>query len=1043
MRPATSVVWSLIAISIRGLRSRLLLTAGSVLLAAISVGAAVVGPMYQSGAASSYLVTKLRSEPGFLTGVVLDYSPPETGSRDTGPGHFEPGGYATALAEARKLADQQLNDQFTPATAALWTGRIPSSLFDGEAAVLAAPGACMHLAVTGRCPSAPGEVLVLRYDSNFAGVRVGARFHLPYVRIPLHVVGVYAPRAKDENFWFDLADLKSVPAQPYASLPLPYRPAPLITAPETFDRITLPPAFVKASRRLIVTPSTSVADLQSAVRAVKTLKAAQAAGDLRVSGLTPETGNQLVSIASQVELRRSTARSTVAPAVVSVVLVALVLLARLFAAAMELRRTELALASLRGYSRRQMWLLGLVEPVLTVLLATPLGLVGGYLCYRALARTWLVPGLPVPLGGGIVLALLTVLVATMTVAALVVRESLGETLSQQIAGVRRPGRSGRWALLLRFVVVAAAGTVLVATLAASKRSAPDATDLALPILLAVAAGLLTALGAQVLARGWAAWTAGRRGVFSFLASRTISRRREGTLVILPLTAALAVSIFAAGVFKSAADWRASDAATLVGADLSYPTELTMGQAVALTHRIDPAGSWLMASGAWYDGKNQIQVLDAPRLARVGLWPASWTPGLTAADVSRELSVQRPSVTLSGARLTMTVDNRLSGDFARLGIELTMTDDNGDPASVVLGPMKQGVSTVTARLAGCASACQLLQMSFGGPAGLTGAMNGSATITSMLMDARPVPGFLDQPWRVADPLLTTPSGVAGQPDVSDRRLTVRFGARSADSFAAVTPTDVPLVRPVVLGRMAPLGEGGSGEDTLRLPASDYRTIALRPALRTESMPVLGPVGILIDYTMLTRDVTISGPSTDVSILARSDAPESVVAALADHGISQAVQVSTTRAVLDSDAFALALNLYLVVTVIVILLALAGLGASLAVQMPSRRRDAASLRVVGLRRRSILAAVIAEFVVVLGAAALAGVGAGSLAQYVVVRTVTLGYADTQHTPRLLASLDLVSLLELLLVVTVALFVVSATVAGLTVRGARTASLRENAR
>jgi predicted lysophospholipase L1 biosynthesis ABC-type transport system permease subunit len=61
--------------------------------------------------------------------------------------------------------------------------------------------------------------------------------------------------------------------------------------------------------------------------------------------------------------------------------------------------------------------------------------------------------------------------------------------------------------------------------------------------------------------------------------------------------------------------------------------------------------------------------------------------------------------------------------------------------------------------------------------------------------------------------------------------------------------------------------------------------------------------------------------------------------------------------------------------VILLALAGLAANLAVQLPARRRDAASLRVVGVKRRSVMIGVVAEFVVVLGAAALAGVAAGA--------------------------------------------------------------------
>ena len=176
---------------------------------------------------------------------------------------------------------------------------------------------------------------------------------------------------------------------------------------------------------------------------------------------------------------------------------------------------------------------------------------------------------------------------------------------------------------------------------------------------------------------------------------------------------------------------------------------------------------------------------------------------------------------------------------------------------------------------------------------------------------------------------------------------------------------------------------------------------------------------------------------------TDTPGPVLGGLAAHGITQAQTLTATRRLLDQDAFALALKLYLVVTVIVIGLALAGLGANLAVQLPARRRDAASLRVVGLRRRSIISAVIAEFLVVLGSAAVAGIAAGSLAQYVVVRTVTLGYADTQHTPRLQASLNLTSITSLLAVVAAALFAVAVTVAGLTVQGARTASLRENAR
>ena len=148
-------------------------------------------------------------------------------------------------------------------------------------------------------------------------------------------------------------------------------------------------------------------------------------------------------------------------------------------------------------------------------------------------------------------------------------------------------------------------------------------------------------------------------------------------------------------------------------------------------------------------------------------------------------------------------------------------------------------------------------------------------------------------------------------------------------------------------------------------------------------------------------------------------------------------------LDQDAFALALRLYVVVTALVILLALAGLAANLAVQLPARRRDAASLRVVGVKRRSVMVGVVAEFVVVLGAAALAGVAAGGVAQYVVVRTVTLGFVDSSLVPRVVPSFDIGSAVALSALVLVGLVVAASGFAFLTVRGARTSSLREDAR
>ena len=73
------------------------------------------------------------------------------------------------------------------------------------------------------------------------------------------------------------------------------------------------------------------------------------------------------------------------------------------------------------------------------------------------------------------------------------RDAVNEPLSAQIAGVRRPTRASRALVIVRLALVAAAVAALVVAASRSHPQAPDATDLALPMLLAVAVGLLCGL----------------------------------------------------------------------------------------------------------------------------------------------------------------------------------------------------------------------------------------------------------------------------------------------------------------------------------------------------------------------------------------------------------------------------------------------------------------------------------------------------------------------------------------------------------------------
>jgi ABC-type antimicrobial peptide transport system permease subunit len=202
-------------------------------------------------------------------------------------------------------------------------------------------------------------------------------------------------------------------------------------------------------------------------------------------------------------------------------------------------------------------------------------------------------------------------------------------------------------------------------------------------------------------------------------------------------------------------------------------------------------------------------------------------------------------------------------------------------------------------------------------------------------------------------------------------------------------------------------------------------------------------VLVDYTALTDNREIAWQRVPVYVLARDDTPPAMSRALRDNGIALTDTFAQVRYTLDQGAYALALRLYAVAAFLVLLMALAGLAGSTAVQLPARRRDAASLRVVGVPRRSVMAAVLRELAIVLGGTAVAGLAAGSLAQYIVLRTVTLGVVDKVETPALVAAIDPLRLVVLALAAAVIFGAVALVSASLTVRGARGSTLRESAR
>ncbi len=1027
-------VATLLAAGLRGLRYRSLLTLASLVLVALAVAAAVVAPMYASGATASYLVTTLRAEPFYVTGVTLDYQPkPKTG-----------------LAVARHQAEAPLTafslSHYSSPELSLWAERLAVDTWttpnvEATGAVTAQPNLCRRLViVTGHCPTRPDQTLVLRSDATLNGTRLGDPLQIGGLPEPLTVVGTYR-LPTDTSGWYNPVLFTSAPPQPVSGGPARYLPAPFVVDASTFARSALP-GVVRMDFRLRVPANTTLTDLQAAVRQVKRL------GMLTRNSAAPGSfdvglGSELPAVTRQTEGRRLDAQLTVLPAAGSLIVVALVLLLRLSSAAMDLRRPELALAALRGIGRRQLWMLGMTEPGLILLLATPIGIVSGFLGARALARIWLVPGLPVPFEWSSVRFAVGVLVAAVVVAALTVRSVTGEPLSAQISAVRRPVRPSRWSLLGRLTLIAATVAVLASTGLATTGKGLDAADLVLPILLAGSAGLVTTILAAGAARWWAGTSVGSRGLAGYLAARTVSRRREGAGVVLPITTALAIAVFAGAVYTTAANWRASVAATTVGSGMSFNVELPMAEAETLTRQVDPKGRWLMAASADYSSGYIMSLVDSSRMARVMDWPQSWTPNLSVDQVAHDLGPAKPPLVLAGRTLQMTVNNQVGGGPGGVLVSVDGRAPNGGITHFFVGPFPRGTAVRSATAAGCASGCEVTGITISGPGTLARRMSGQLAIRNMRLDGHPVTYFTRIGWRgvragaIPD---GSPAVISARTTTSSLRVVLNSGRHR--TVGVLAPEDVPGTAPVLVGRTASPAVTARRGDVLVVRTTPGESVRLRRVGTTESTPLLGPAAMLADYTVYSRSGSVLDAVSDVRILARSDTPPAVLAQLAAHGVASPTRLQVVRRTLDQEPYALALNLYLVVTALVMLLAITGLCVNLGVQLPGRRRDAASLRVVGVPRRSIFLAAAGEYLVLLASAAVAGVVAGAIAESVVVRTLTLGYVQTIATPRVTSALDLSAALRLVAAALAVLLVVAALLGTLTIRAARTATLRESA-
>ena len=179
---------------LRGLGSRATLFVGTLVLLIVSIGATVLGPMFQEAVVGSYTVTRIAEAPD--TQTALTWEATSSGTDRSVPDLVQA---ATAVVSAT------MPDEYAEPEVTLLSQPNPSG---PVMTYVARDSACELLAVDGACPTTPDQVAINEVD--LGSRQVGDTFRSPELGT-LRIVGTYTTPTDAED-WLLPSRLASIPA---------------------------------------------------------------------------------------------------------------------------------------------------------------------------------------------------------------------------------------------------------------------------------------------------------------------------------------------------------------------------------------------------------------------------------------------------------------------------------------------------------------------------------------------------------------------------------------------------------------------------------------------------------------------------------------------------------------------------------------------------------------------------------------------------------------------------------------------------------------
>ena len=960
-------------LALRGLRWRAGSSLAVLVVAVIASAGAALGPLYARSAEESLVREGLATSAAITTGV-------QVRGHVAGQTQFSPAQVAAAV-QAR-ATDPALDPWYSPPTLSLSVNS-GAPRYDGVelgvAQVSWYRGMCEGVTiVTGVCPTSSGQAMVSARFAEDVGVGLATPMQLGITSDPaldrVTVVGTYDPASADPAVWG-------------LERPAQYAPARVPGSPDRYDEVLVDEQTMLRSNGDLAAVSLRPLDASTVLLGdLPDLRAAVTAATQPQDITTP--GPKTVAISGLPDYLDSLAPQLAAVAAASfavtaqLVLLAWFVLFLVVAATSEERSGEVALAKLRGMTPRATVGFGLAEPVLLLAIAVPIGLVLAYLADLLLTSRFLSPGTTVTIAPAVLLALAVCFLGGAVAAALAARSILTAPVLDQL---RRTG--GRRARIVRSAAVDAVAVALAAAgIYELTSGGSDVLALVAPGLIALAAGLLAVRVIPLVARWEVARTRSSSRLAPYLASRNIARRPTGLRVVVLLTLAVGLAVFAVDGWVVAGANRADLARAEVGStQVLHVRAPSPGALLEAVDRIDPDGTWAAAVAGVDSGAGGLLAVDATRLAAVSAWDPAWV-GLASAVIAPTLHPQQPAEPLLvRGRLSVSVDYTPSADSGTLQLRLTTRAASGLPSTHPGGDLQSGRRTVEFDLPQCRDEpCSLVAWSFERPVGIP-ATPISAGLT--LGDARDAVGPVDlaapgtQGWRSGTTAqrVATPPGPATVEEVADGSVSVQITLDSIDN-GAIEVADHPSVLPVLQGTTTAEETEASGAVLPVVSGLDGSFVPV-DVQGSGVLPRLLSDGTLVDLSYALARTSSAAAPLDAQVWLSPAAPLDAAAQVEAAGLEvlSSETIAEREAQLGRDGNALALRLFLLAAVVALVLGAGTLLANAYVVIRRRAYELAALRALGASRHSLVRAARREQLVLALAGLVLGAASGLVAAF----------------------------------------------------------------